>query len=154
MARLGSCIWLTILLVSASARGQDPGQSPMNQPIPPPPPPPPATSTAPLPPSEDLPPEEDESVAPDHYSFNPIECDRNIKVGMFYMHKGSFRAAAVRFDAASKWNPTSAEAFFRLGEARDKLKDKAKARLAYEKVVQIAPDSRQAHEAKKKLGKG
>ena len=152
MARLGSCIWLAVLLVSASARAQDPRQT--TQQIPPPPPPPPASSTAPLPPPEDLPPEEDESVAPEHYSFNPIECDRNIKVGMYYMHKGSFRAAAVRFDAASKWNPTSAEAFLRLGEAREKLKDKAKARLAYEKVLQVAPDSRQAHEAKKKLGKG
>lgn len=107
-----------------------------------------------LPPSEDLPPEEDQSVAPRTYAFNPLESERNIKVGNFYMHQGTpagYRAAAGRYSDATKYNPTSAEAFFKLGEAEDKLKRKEAAKTAFQRVMQVAPDSKLAREAKKKL---
>ncbi len=103
------------------------------------------------PPSEDNPPEEDDNEKPKVYTFNPIQAENEIKVGMFYMHKSSWRAAAKRFDEATKWNPNSAEAFFRLGEAREKLKEKDAARAAYQKVVLLSPDSKEGREAKKKL---
>jgi tetratricopeptide (TPR) repeat protein len=121
----------------------------------------PSTNTAPgsqLPPSEeDLPPEEDSSAAPRTYAFNPLESERNIKVGNFYMHQGTpsgYRAAAGRYSDATKYNPTSADAFFKLGEAEEKLKRKDAAKTAFQRVVQIAPDSKLAKEAKKKLSKG
>ena len=106
------------------------------------------------PPEEDNPPEEDASVAPKVYPFDPLESERNIKVGNFYMHKGTpqgYRAALGRFEDATKYNPNSAEAFFRLGEAQEKLKNKDGAKAAFEKVLHLAPDSKLAHEAKKKL---
>jgi tetratricopeptide (TPR) repeat protein len=106
------------------------------------------------PPSEDEPPEEDESVKPRVYPFDPLEADRNIKVGNFYMHKGTpsgYRAAAGRYEDATKYNPKSAEAFLKLGQAQEKLKNKDRAKAAFERVVQIAPDSKFAREAKKKL---
>jgi tetratricopeptide (TPR) repeat protein len=121
----------------------------------------PSTNKAPgsqLPPSdEDLPPEEDDSVAPRTYAFNPMESDRNVKVGNFYMHQGTqsgYRAAAGRYSDATKYNPTSADAFFKLGEAEEKLKRKDAAKAAYHRVLQIAPESKLAKEAKKKLAKG
>jgi tetratricopeptide (TPR) repeat protein len=104
--------------------------------------------------TDDLP-EEDESLKPKVYPFNPLEADRNIKVGNFYMHKGTtggYRAAAGRYQDATKYNPTSAEAFFRLGEAEEKLKHADKAKAAFERVLKIAPDSKLARDAKKKLG--
>ncbi len=107
------------------------------------------------PPDEDNPPEEDTSVAPKVYPFNPLESERNVKVGNFYMRQGTtrgYRAAAGRFEDATKYNPNSAEAFFRLGEAQEKLKNKDAAKAAFEKVLHLAPDSKLAHEAKKKLG--
>jgi tetratricopeptide (TPR) repeat protein len=107
------------------------------------------------PPEEDNPPEEDTSVAPKVYPLDPLESERNIKVGNFYMHQGTlrgYRAALGRFQDATKYNPNSAEAFFRLGEAQEKLKNKDGAKAAFEKVLQLAPDSKLAHEAKKKLG--
>jgi tetratricopeptide (TPR) repeat protein len=100
--------------------------------------------------TDDLP-EEDESLKPKVYPFNPLEADRNIKVGNYYMHKGSFRGAVDRYQAATKYNPTSAEAFFKLGEAEEKLKHADKAKAAFQRVLQIAPDSKLAHDAKKKL---
>ena len=110
------------------------------------------------PPAEDEqnPPEEDESVAPEKFVLNPLESERNIKVGNFYMHKGTtsgYRAALARYERAAKFNPNNAEAYFKVGEAEEKLKNKDKAKAAFERVIQIAPDSKLAHEAKKKLGK-
>jgi tetratricopeptide (TPR) repeat protein len=107
------------------------------------------------PPDEALPPEEDESVKPKIYPFDPLEAERNIKVGNFYMRQGKpngYRAAAGRFEDATKYNPNSAEAFFRLGEAEEKLKNTTRSRAAFTKVIQMAPDSKLAKEAKKKLG--
>jgi hypothetical protein len=40
-----------------------------------------------------------------------------------------------------------------MGEAEEKLKNKGKAKIAFERVVQIEPDSKLDHEAKKKLSK-
>ena len=71
------------------------------------------------------------------------------------MHQGKpagYRAALGRYEAAAKYNPNSAEAFFKLGEAEEKLKNKDAARTAFEKVLQLAPDSKLARDAKKKLG--
>jgi tetratricopeptide (TPR) repeat protein len=111
--------------------------------------------TSQQPPEEDNPPEEDASVAPKVYPLNPLESERNIKVGNFYMRQRTlrgYRAAAGRFEDATRYNPSSAEAFFRLGEAQEKLKNKDAARAAFQKVLQLAPDSKFAHDAKKKLG--
>jgi tetratricopeptide (TPR) repeat protein len=102
---------------------------------------------------QDLPPEEDEDVAPKTYSFNPIQSARELRVGNFYMRKGKYRAAAGRFVEATKWDPNSADAFFHLGEAEEKLENLANAREAFQRVLQISPDSKEGKEAKRRLGK-
>jgi len=104
------------------------------------------------PPDEALPPEEDESVAPEKFTLDPLESDRNVKVGNYYWHKGNFRAALGRYERATKYNPNSAEAFFKVGEAEEKLKNNDAAKTAFRRVIQLAPDSRLATDAKKKLG--
>ncbi|MGA8029310.1 MAG: tetratricopeptide repeat protein [Bryobacteraceae bacterium] len=114
-----------------------------------------AQKPAQQPAEEPQPPEEDESVAPKVYPLDPLESERNIKVGNFYMHKGSpagYRAARGRYEDATKYNPSSAEAFFKLGEAEEKLKNKEAAKAAFERAIQLAPDSKLAHDARKKLG--
>jgi TolA-binding protein len=98
--------------------------------------------------------EEDESLKPKIYPFNPLEAERNVKVGNFYMRQGDargYRAAAGRFEDATKYNPGSGEAFFRLGEAEEKLKHSDKAKAAFARVLKVAPDSKLAKDAKKKL---
>lgn len=111
--------------------------------------PPPAT---PVPSDEENPPEEDESVAPEKFVLNPLESERNIKVGNYYWNRKKFVAAAQRYERATKYNPSSPEAFFKLGEAQDKLKHKDTARACYQKVMDLAPDSKLASEARKKIG--
>jgi TolA-binding protein len=103
---------------------------------------------------ENNPPEEDESLKPRVYPFDPLESDRDIKIGNYYMHKGGpsgFRAALGRYEDATKYNPNSAEAFFKLGEVEEKLKNTDAAKIAFRRVLQLAPDSKFAQEAKKKL---
>lgn len=98
------------------------------------------------------PPEEDESHKAKEYDFNPLQASKELKVGQFYFKKGSFKAAAKRFEEATRWDPSSAEAFLRLGETLDKLKDDAAAKLAYSKYLELAPEAKNAAAIKKRLG--
>jgi tetratricopeptide (TPR) repeat protein len=102
---------------------------------------------------EQNPPEEDESLKPTVYAFNPLQATKEMKVGGYYFKKGSYRAAAHRFEEASKWDPTLADAYFRLGEAREKLHDPKGAAEAYAKYLDAAPDAKNAAELRKKISK-
>jgi tetratricopeptide (TPR) repeat protein len=101
--------------------------------------------------TEQEPPEEDEALRPKEYTFNPLQAEKEMKIGAFYFKKGSFKAAMLRFEEATKWNPALAEAWMHLGEAREKMKDAPGAAAAYKKYVELAPDSKQAVNIKKKL---
>lgn len=100
---------------------------------------------------EQEPPEEDESLKPKEYSFNPLEAEHDVKVGLFYFKKGNYAGALARFREATRWNPGYADAFLRLAETEEKLKDKAAARDAYAKYLELAPDAKDAEAIKKKL---
>lgn len=144
---------LALLFPVCSARSQDkaPQQNGQTKPKTTPPA---GQSSVTNPPEEANPPEEDESVKPRTYAFDPLEAQRNINVGNFYMHQGTergYRAAVGRYEDATKYNPNSAEAFFKLGEAEAKLKNKDAATAAFRRVLQLAPDSKFARQAKKKL---
>jgi tetratricopeptide (TPR) repeat protein len=111
------------------------------------PPAPPAAPTV----QEQEPPEEDPDLKPKEYSFNPLEASRNITAGNFYFKKGNFRAASRRFLEASKWDPTSAEAVLRLGEADEKLHDFNGAREAYQKFITVSSDGKEIEAVKKRI---
>ena len=100
-----------------------------------------------------LPPEEDKSIAVPVYGFNPLQAQKEINVGNQYFKKGAYRAAAGRFEEATKWNSGEPEAWLRLGEAQEKLKDHKAARAAYTKYLELASDSKIADEIRKKLEK-
>lgn len=97
------------------------------------------------------PPEEDEGEKPTEYSFNPLQAEKEMKVGAYYYKKGSYKAAARRFREATKWNPTLADAFLRLGESEEKLKDDKAAHEAYAKYLELAPEAKDAASIRKKL---
>lgn len=103
-------------------------------------------------PAEQAPPEEDESLTKPHdYIFNPLQASKEIQVGNYYMKKGSYRAAALRFREATRWNPGMPEAWLRLAEAQEKQKDEKAAREAYAKYLELAPDAKNAQQIRKKL---
>lgn len=97
------------------------------------------------------PPEEDETLIEKEYAFNPLQAAKELKVGNFYFRKGNYRAAAARFKEATKWNEGYAEAYRRLGEAQEKLKNRKEAREAYQKYLELEPDGKHAKEVRKKL---
>lgn len=102
---------------------------------------------------EQEPPEEDESVAPRTYSFNPLEAEKDLKVGLYYFKKGDYKASTSRFKEATLWNPTFAEAFLRLGESQEKMHDMKAADDAYSKYLALSPTGKQAEAVKKKLAR-
>lgn len=110
---------------------------------------PPAKAAA----QEQAPPEEDESLIPKEYAFNPLQASKELKVGNYYFKMGKFRAAALRFQEATKWDNNNAEAYLRLGEAKEKQRDKKGAAAAYAKYLEIASDGKEAPEVRKRLQK-
>ncbi|MCW5977081.1 MAG: hypothetical protein KIT09_03350 [Bryobacteraceae bacterium] len=116
-------------------------------------------------PQYEEPPEEDKSLSREtEYSFNPLQASKEFKVGEFYAKKGSFRAAAGRFEEATKWNPSFADAFLKLGEMREKIAElelnEVEKRLtvesaveAYQKYLELSPDGDKSKSVKRKLEK-
>jgi tetratricopeptide (TPR) repeat protein len=100
---------------------------------------------------EQEPPEEDPDLKPKEYSFNPLEASRNMTAGNFYFKKGNYRAASRRFLEASKWDPTSAEAVLRLGEADEKMRNFTEAREAYQKFITLSSDGKEIEAIKKRI---
>jgi Flp pilus assembly protein TadD len=102
---------------------------------------------------EQEPPEEDRSVSEkQEYTFNPLQSAKEMKVGNFYFKKGSYRAAARRFEEATRWDPNNTEAWLRLGESQVKLGDRKAARAAWEKVIELEPEGKHSADLRKKLG--
>jgi tetratricopeptide (TPR) repeat protein len=99
------------------------------------------------------PPEEDAGLKPREYAFNPVQAKKEIQAGNYYFKKGNYRAAAQRFTEATMWDSGSPEAFLRLGESQEKLKDLDAAREAYTKYLAIADDAKTADAVKKKIAK-
>src|SRR5579863_5297545 len=85
--------------------------------------------------------------------LNPLQAEKEVRVGNYYFHKGSYKAAVDRFREATKWNPNFAEAYVRLGEAEEKQKDWPAAREAYEKFLQLAEDDKRGPDIRKKVEK-
>lgn len=105
---------------------------------------------------EEIPPEEDASLNTDTYSFNPLQSKKDVGVGDEYAKKHNFHAAAARYRSATKYDDGNLEAWMKLGEAEERLKDKNAARQAYSKYVELATDAKDAKtasEIKKKLEK-
>jgi tetratricopeptide (TPR) repeat protein len=102
---------------------------------------------------EEVPKEEDENLGTKEYSFNPLQAEKEVRVGEYYFKKGSYRAAALRFREATKWNQGYGEAWLRLGETAEKQKDAKTVKEAYAKYLEVAPDAKDAAEIRKKLEK-
>ena len=106
-------------------------------------------------PVEQEPPEED--VNPNQvkeYVFNPLQAEKEMKVGGFYLKKGSYRAAARRFEEATKWDPNSAEAWLKLGDTHAKLGAQKEAREAWAKYLELQPDGKNADDVRKRMNRG
>ncbi len=99
------------------------------------------------------PPEEDADLKDKVYTFNPLQAASELKTGDYYFKKKSYRAAALRFREATKWNPGLPEAWLRLAETEEKRGEKKAAREAWAQYLELVPDAKNAAEIRKKIGK-
>jgi tetratricopeptide (TPR) repeat protein len=100
------------------------------------------------------PPEEDNKVAVDRtYAFNPLQAKKEIATGDFYMKRGNYGGAAMRYREATLWDDGSDEAFFKWGEASEKAKNYLDARDAFGKFLAINTDKKKAADVEKRLQK-
>jgi len=99
------------------------------------------------------PPEEDESLAPKVYALNPVQSKKEIMVGDEYFKKTKYSAAAKRYLEATRWDPGSAEAFLKLAESREKLRQYGPAREAYLKYIDLTDDPKEKDAIHKKMDK-
>src|SRR5437763_8771250 len=102
---------------------------------------------------EEVPPEEDTALTTTEYSFNPLQSTKDVSVGNQYYKNHKYRAAELRYSSATKWNDGNAEAWLRLGEVAERLKDTPKARAAYEKYLELAADARNAGDIRRRVQK-
>jgi tetratricopeptide (TPR) repeat protein len=102
---------------------------------------------------EEIPPEEDAALATTEYSFNPLQSAKDVGVGNQYLKRGKLRAAEMRYTSATKWNDGNAEAWLKLAEVAERLRDKGKAKSAYEKYLEVASDAKNADDIRKRLAK-
>ncbi len=102
---------------------------------------------------EEVPPEEDTSLTRDDYSFNPLQSKRDVAVGDQYRKKGNWTAAVRRYQTATWRNDGNSEAWLKLAEARQKLRDNQAAKEAYTKYLELDSSSKTAQDVRKTLSK-
>jgi len=106
------------------------------------------------PPTPVEPPEEDESlIRPQQYSFNPLQARKELTAGDFYEKKGNHKAAAARYQEATLWDDSWPDAYLKLGETREKLKQYEPAREAFQKFIELTPDKKKAESIQKRIAK-
>jgi tetratricopeptide (TPR) repeat protein len=103
------------------------------------------------PPAADLKEEDTGVTVEKEYVFNPLQAEKELKVGDYYTKKGSHKAAAGRYLEAVKWNPGLTEAWRKLALARERIKDDKAAAEAWKKYLELAPDAKDAKQIRKKL---
>ncbi len=104
-------------------------------------------------PKEEMPPEEDTSLATENISFNPLEAQKDISIGNQYYKQGKYRPAYNRYKLATLYDDGNSQAWLKLAEASEKLRDTQSAKEAYTKYLSAAPDAKNAAEIRKKLEK-
>ena len=97
--------------------------------------------------------DEDEDFAqPEQtYAFNPVQAKKEFKVGNHYFKKGSYAAAATRYEEATRWDSSFAAAYWRLGLSRERLESPREALAAYTQFLALATTGKQGREARRKI---
>ena len=114
-------------------------------------------------PQYEEPAEEDEAlVRPTEYAFNPLQAQKELRIGDFYWKKKSYQAAAGRYEEATKWNPGLAEAYWKRALAEERLADDEAEEVkrglhveaavaALKRYLELEDSGKRARDATKKL---
>jgi tetratricopeptide (TPR) repeat protein len=87
------------------------------------------------------------------HPVEPARASEDASVAKLYWNLGNYEGAYMRYRDAVLYAPQDAAMWFGLAEAERGLGRFTKARADYEKVMQLAPQSKEAREAEKNLRK-
>jgi tetratricopeptide (TPR) repeat protein len=85
--------------------------------------------------------------------YDPYPAQKDLDVGMFYLHKGNVDAAIDRFKDAIEQRPNFAKPRLLLAEAYEKKGDKQEALKYYKEYLQVFPDAPDGKNVRKKIEK-
>lgn len=80
--------------------------------------------------------DEPELILPD-----PIQAERNLRVGDFYFKKKNFKAAIERYRIAIQYGPKRPDSYLRLAKTHEKLGQLSEALETCRQFVDLNPDS-------------
>jgi tetratricopeptide (TPR) repeat protein len=123
---------------------------------PPPPPPPDPQGAPPDPPKKPGTKQNQDSATkndPDQPTWDPLRAERDMQVGIYYMHKGDIDAAIDRFEDATLAKPGYALPFRYLGEAQEKKGAKKQAIKSYQRYLDLFPKAEDKDKIQKKIDK-
>jgi tetratricopeptide (TPR) repeat protein len=88
--------------------------------------------------------------------WNPLQANKDLEVGSFYLKKKNYDAAIDRFKEAARLHPGLARPYLMLGETYEKKKDLKTAVASYRKYLELyraAPDKKKVQKRIDKLEK-
>jgi tetratricopeptide (TPR) repeat protein len=85
--------------------------------------------------------------------YNPLEAERNFRVGDFYFKRKNYTAAAQRYLEAIEYQPNLVKAYQALSQAYERKGDTEKARRVCLDFIQRNPDSPKKPEFESRLAK-
>ena len=83
--------------------------------------------------------------------FNPLEAQKNVKVGDFYYKRKNYGAAIRRYQEALEYQPNYIKAFERLGKTYEKSGKKQKAIDLYQQFIDKYPKSPKTADFKNRI---
>lgn len=90
---------------------------------------------------------------PDDHKYDAFNAEKDIEVGMFYMHKGDVDAAIPRFEDAAKLRPQYGKPRLLLAEAYERKHDTSMALKYYKEYLKVYPHAPDAKRIEKKIEK-
>lgn len=85
--------------------------------------------------------------------YDPYPAQKDLEVGMFYLHKGNVDAAIDRFKDAIELRPNFAKPRLLIAEAYEKKGEKEEALKYYKEYLQVFPTAPDAKSVRKKIEK-
>jgi tetratricopeptide (TPR) repeat protein len=85
--------------------------------------------------------------------YDPYPAQKDLEVGMFYLHKGNVDAAIDRFKDAIELRPNFAKPRLLIAEAYERKGEKAEALKYYKEYLQVFPTAPDAKSVRRKIEK-
>jgi tetratricopeptide (TPR) repeat protein len=83
--------------------------------------------------------------------YNPLQANKDIEVGNYYLKIGKYDAAIDRFEEAARLQPGLARPYLKLGETYEKKKDWPMAVASYKKYLDTYKSAPDAKSVQKKI---